>query len=53
MLRGFREIDKAVAQLIEPSALARYRANAAALQNRAIFEIPGILEKIFEQTNAQ
>ena len=50
VLRGFREIDKAVAQLIEPSALARYRANAAALQNRAIFEIPGILEKIFEQS---
>jgi 1,2-diacylglycerol 3-beta-galactosyltransferase len=50
VLRGFREIDRAVAQLIEPSALARYRANAAALQNRAVFEIPEILEKIFERS---
>jgi len=48
VLRGFREIDKAVAQLIEPAALARYRANAAALHNRAVFEIPEILGEIFE-----
>ena len=28
VLRNFREIDKAVAKLIEPATLARYRANA-------------------------
>jgi 1,2-diacylglycerol 3-beta-galactosyltransferase len=50
VLRGFDKIDAAVAQLIEPSALARYRANAASLQNRAVFEIPEILEKIFERS---
>jgi len=50
VLRGFREIGRAVAQLIEPSALARYRANAAALENRAVFEIPEILKKIFDQS---
>lgn len=50
VLRNFRRVEQAVAQLIEPAILARYRANAAALQNRAVFEIPGILEKIFEQT---
>jgi glycosyl transferase family 28 len=50
VLRSFDKIDAAVAQLIEPSALARYRANAAALHNRAVFEIPDILEKIFERS---
>jgi 1,2-diacylglycerol 3-beta-galactosyltransferase len=48
VLRNFREIDKAVAKLIEPATLARYRTNAEALHNRAVFEIPEILEKIFE-----
>ena len=48
VLRGFDKIAAAVAQLTEPSALARYRANAAALHNRAVFEIPEILEKILE-----
>ena len=50
VLRSFGKIDAAVAQLIEPSALARYRANAAALHNRAVFEIPEILETIFERS---
>lgn len=48
VLRNFRKIDQAVAQLIEPATLARYRANAAALENRAVFEIPGILERILQ-----
>jgi glycosyl transferase family 28 len=48
VLHSFREIDKAVAQLIEPATLARYRANAEALHNRAVFEIPEILARIFE-----
>jgi hypothetical protein len=46
VLRNFHKIDEAVAQLIQPSTLARYRANAAALHNRAVFEIPEILQKI-------
>ena len=50
VLRSFRDIDRAVTQLIEPSALARYRSNAAALHNRAVFEIPAILEKILEHS---
>ncbi len=50
VLRSFAKIDAAVAQLIEPAALARYRANAAALHNRAVFEIPGFLEQIFERS---
>jgi UDP-N-acetylglucosamine:LPS N-acetylglucosamine transferase len=50
VLRSFAKIDAAVAQLVEPTALARLKANAAALQNRAVFEIPEILEKIFARS---
>jgi UDP-N-acetylglucosamine:LPS N-acetylglucosamine transferase len=50
VLHSFAKIDAAVARLIEPSALARCRANAAALHNRAVFEIPGFLEQIFERS---
>jgi len=52
VLHSFAKIDEAVAQLIEPSMLARYRANAAALHNRAVFEIPDILQQIFDRTQA-
>jgi hypothetical protein len=50
VLRNFKQIERAVAQLIEPATLARYRANAAALDNRAVFEIPEMLEKILAQS---
>jgi hypothetical protein len=52
VLHSFAKIDQALAQLIEPSNLARYRANAAALHNRAVFEIPDILERIFERSQS-
>jgi hypothetical protein len=48
VLRNFRQISDAVAQLIEPATLSRYRANAAALGNRAVFEIPEMLKTILE-----
>ena len=50
VLRNFRRVEQAVAQMIDPGALAGYRASVAAIQNRAIFEIPTILEKIFERS---
>jgi Glycosyltransferase family 28 C-terminal domain len=52
VLHSFRGIEKAVARLIEPAALARYRDNAAAMKNQAVFEIPGFLNKILEQTRS-
>jgi glycosyl transferase family 28 len=52
VLRSFDKIDEAVAQMIEPAALARYSTNAAALNNRAVFEIPDMLQKIFEQSRS-
>ena len=53
VLRNFRDIERAAGQLVEPSALARYRANTIALNNQAVFEIPTFLEKIFEETREQ
>jgi 1,2-diacylglycerol 3-beta-galactosyltransferase len=50
VLRGFRDIDRAVARLIEPSTLGVCRARAAALNNQAVFEIPAILDEIFART---
>jgi 1,2-diacylglycerol 3-beta-galactosyltransferase len=46
VLRSFREVGRAVRQLLEPATLARLRANAAAIENRAVFEIPEMLESI-------
>jgi len=53
VLPNFREINSAVAQLIASTSLARYKANAAALQNRAVFEIPEMLGSIFEQSREE
>lgn len=49
VLKSFKNIEGAVAKMIEPATLARYRANAEALHNRAVFQIPDMLEKILEQ----
>jgi 1,2-diacylglycerol 3-beta-galactosyltransferase len=51
VLNSFKEIVPAVARLIEPATLARYRANAAAMKNQAVFEIPDILQTIFGRSN--
>ena len=52
VLSNFKEIERAVARLIDPPTLARYRANAKALENRAVFEIPHILEQILRRSRA-
>lgn len=46
VVNNFRDICPAVDRLLEPSTLAQYRAKAAAIQNRAVYEIPDILEHI-------
>jgi 1,2-diacylglycerol 3-beta-galactosyltransferase len=52
VLKNFRRIDEAVAQLIQPATLARYRENAAAMHNRAVFEIPEMLQKILSEARS-
>jgi 1,2-diacylglycerol 3-beta-galactosyltransferase len=48
VVSNFRRIEQVAGALIEPATLARYRANAARIQNRAVFEIPEILERILK-----
>jgi hypothetical protein len=52
VLPSFRDIENAVARLIEPAALARYRHNAASMKNQAVFEIPVFLNEILQQTRS-
>ena len=46
VLRNFRYIVQAVAELLQPENYRRFHAYAAAIENRAVFEIPDILDKI-------
>ena len=49
VLKSFRDVAEGVRQMLEPARLAEFRRNVAALNNRAIFEIPEILAKLLEQ----
>jgi 1,2-diacylglycerol 3-beta-galactosyltransferase len=49
VLKSFREIDAGVRTLLEPSNFTRFRANAAAIRNRAVFEIPEILDALLRK----
>lgn len=46
VVRSYRRVAGAVGELLEPANFNRCRANAAALHNRAVFEIPDFLETI-------
>jgi len=48
VLRSFAEIERGLTELLEPANFARFRANAAAIHNRAVFEIPDILERVLQ-----
>jgi 1,2-diacylglycerol 3-beta-galactosyltransferase len=50
VLPNFRGIGRAVEEMLEPSAFARFHAATGRLHNRAVFEIPDILEEILEQS---
>jgi hypothetical protein len=52
VLRNFRGIAAAVDELLEPAAYARFRAATERLENRAVFEIPNILERILQRHRA-
>ena len=42
------EIGAAVSTLLKPENYARFRRRAAGTRNMAVFEIPGILDKIMQ-----
>jgi UDP-N-acetylglucosamine:LPS N-acetylglucosamine transferase len=50
VLRRFAEVDEAVPRLL--AALPAYRARVAAMPNRAVFELPGILDSILRANDA-
>lgn len=50
VVRSFREIAPAVAEMLRPENLERFRGNAKNMPNRAVFEIAGILEEIFQRS---
>jgi UDP-N-acetylglucosamine:LPS N-acetylglucosamine transferase len=52
VLPNFRGIAGAVDRLLEPAAYATFRAATERFQNRAVFEIPAILERILERHRA-
>jgi UDP-N-acetylglucosamine:LPS N-acetylglucosamine transferase len=46
---SFRNVERAVEKLLSQGCLSRLRANVAAIDNRAVFEIDGILREILER----
>jgi 1,2-diacylglycerol 3-beta-galactosyltransferase len=50
VLPNFRNVARAVAELLEPDAYARFRTATRRLHNRAVFEIPDMLERILEES---
>jgi 1,2-diacylglycerol 3-beta-galactosyltransferase len=53
VLPNFRRIARAVEEMLEPSAFARFRAATERLHNRAVFEIPDVLEAILDARDAE
>lgn len=50
VLKDFRQIVDGVAHILDPANMAKFRANVARLENRAIFEIPEILDSLLKKT---
>jgi UDP-N-acetylglucosamine:LPS N-acetylglucosamine transferase len=53
VLQNFRGIAGAVDDLLEPETYARFRAATGRMRNRAVFEIPEILERILAEERPQ
>jgi hypothetical protein len=49
-LPNFREVVTGVQRMLDPDTLAEFRRNVEALENRAIFEIPEILDKLLRES---
>jgi len=50
VLHSFREVVSGVQQMLEPATLADLRKNVDTLNNRAIFEIPEILDQLLRES---
>lgn len=49
VVRSFRRVAHAVEELLAPGSLEAYQARARQIHNRAVFEIPEILEEILRR----
>jgi len=49
VLPSFRTIDQGLRELLDAANFSRFRANAAAITNRAVFEIPEILASLLQK----
>ncbi len=51
VLKSFGDIDAGLRELLDPARFSRFRSNAAEIKNRALFEIPDILEQLMRKRN--
>jgi UDP-N-acetylglucosamine:LPS N-acetylglucosamine transferase len=49
VLKNFRQIDKAVEQFLDPQTFARYQTNVAAINNRGVFEVVELVQKLLNE----
>jgi F420-dependent methylenetetrahydromethanopterin dehydrogenase len=50
VLKNFDQVVEGAKGMLDPAALAAFRRNVAALENRAVFEIPEILAKLLGES---
>jgi hypothetical protein len=53
VLRSFNEVVTGIEQLLDPQRFADFRSRASALNNRAVFEIPDLLETLIAAVPAE
>jgi len=53
VVNSFARLDEAVAELLSPARYERYRTNAAALRNSAVYEIPELLAAVLRGAGSQ
>jgi 1,2-diacylglycerol 3-beta-galactosyltransferase len=51
VLKSFRDVVSGVREMCEPARLTEFRQNVARLNNRAIFEIPEMLESLLRSSS--
>jgi Glycosyltransferase family 28 C-terminal domain len=52
VLKSFEQVVEGVKGMLDPAALAAFQKNAAALENRAVFEIPEILARLLGESHS-
>jgi 1,2-diacylglycerol 3-beta-galactosyltransferase len=52
VIKSFTECDRAVAMMLDPEQMAVFRRRIRSMENRAIFEIPQMLDRIMQMSAA-